>query len=546
MKHRKKKLIIQIMLIIIPLFAILAVVNIWIMEKSTVNAFLDSNNVYSTVNIEKMYSWLVDTTPTNEMEVYLSILEKDPTAARNELTEAEYNEYWNYYTAEDFPDSERYSYYYRILMDATDEMKVLFTKVWLSGRDLWLKDGVTYGNYSVAFLMDLTSPYTGMVISEYNKNGTSKDLGDYYDLNLSDHPALEQILKTRSEQVVFERTKDFPSEGNYYIAYKPIVIDGIPRMVIGLAYHWDDFKDQMSATRMIATFIILTGCLVASFLLYFGLRKLAVKPVTKIENALIQYTEDKDSKQIVKNMYDIKVKNEIGYLADIVSDLALEIDLYTKENVRLATEQARTEKELYEAEVQIMVSQIRPHFMYNTLSSIAMLCKLDPDTAYEATINFSDYLRCNMDSLKQTAPVPFTKELEHLKKYLYIEKLRFQDLLNIEYDIQTTDFFLPLLSIQPLVENAVKHGVGMKEDGGTVTIATRETEDAYEVIISDDGVGFDVNEKKDDGRSHVGMENTKKRLRDMCNADIIITSKVGEGTTARVIIPKNRKEDMET
>ena len=118
--------------------------------------------------------------------------------------------------------------------------------------------------------------------------------------------------------------------------------------------------------------------------------------------------------------------------------------------------------------------------------------------------------------------------------------------MNIEYDIQTTDFFLPLLSIQPLVENAVKHGVGMKEDGGTVTIATRETEDAYEVIISDDGVGFDVNEKKDDGRSHVGMENTKKRLRDMCNADIIITSKVGEGTTARVIIPKNRKEDMET
>ena len=110
MKHRKKKLIIQIMLIIIPLFAILAVVNIWIMEKSTVNAFLDSNNVYSTVNIERIYSWLVDTTPTNEMEVYLSILEKDPTAARNELTEAEYNEYWNYYTAEDFPDSERYSY----------------------------------------------------------------------------------------------------------------------------------------------------------------------------------------------------------------------------------------------------------------------------------------------------------------------------------------------------------------------------------------------------------------------------------------------------
>ena len=176
--------------------------------------------------------------------------------------------------------------------------------------------------------------------------------------------------------------------------------------------------------------------------------------------------------------------------------------------------------------------------MYNALSSIAILCKLNPDTAYTATVTFSDYLRGNMDSLKQTTPVPFTKELEHLKKYLYIEKLRFDDQLNIEYDIQATDFEIPLLSVQPLAENAVKHGVGMKEDGGTVKISSRETDTAFEVIVEDDGVGFDVNEKKDDGRSHVGMENTKKRLKDMCGGEVIITSEVGVGTTARIVIPK--------
>ena len=89
-------------------------------------------------------------------------------------------------------------------------------------------------------------------------------------------------------------------------------------------------------------------------------------------------------------------------------------------------------------------------------------------------------------------------------------------LLNVEYDIQTEDFQLPLLSIQPLVENAVKHGVGMKEDGGTVTIATKETDTAFEVIVTDDGVGFDQNAPKaDDGKSHIGMENTKKRLHDI-------------------------------
>lgn len=118
------------------------------------------------------------------------------------------------------------------------------------------------------------------------------------------------------------------------------------------------------------------------------------------------------------------------------------------------------QKELYEAKVAVMASQIRPHFMYNALSSIAMMCTLNPETAQEATVTFADYLRGNMNSLKQTAPVPFETELEHLKKYPYIEKLRFADLLNVEYDIRATDFMLPLLSIQPLVENVVKHGVG--------------------------------------------------------------------------------------
>ena len=204
------------------------------------------------------------------------------------------------------------------------------------------------------------------------------------------------------------------------------------------------------------------------------------------------------------------------------------------------------QKELYEAKVSVMVSQIQPHFMYNALSSIAMMCTLNPETAQEATITFADYLRGNMDSLKQTAPVAFETELEHLKKYLYIENLRFADLLNVENDIQATDFKLPLLSIQPLVENAVKHGVGMAEDGGTVKISTRETENAYEVIVEDDGVGFDVIEKKNDGRSHVGMENTKKRLHDMCGGEVIITSVIGKGTTAKVILPKEGQPDENT
>lgn len=202
------------------------------------------------------------------------------------------------------------------------------------------------------------------------------------------------------------------------------------------------------------------------------------------------------------------------------------------------------QKELYEAQVAVMASQIRPHFMYNALTSIAMMCTIDPPTAQEATITFAKYLRENMDSLKQNKPVPFQQEFEHLKKYLYIEKLRFQDKLNIEYDIEVTDFVLPLLTVQPLVENAVKHGVGMKKKGGTVKISTRETESAYEVIIADDGVGFDPSvQKADDGRSHVGMETTRTRLREMCGGEIRIESTVGEGTTATLILPKEGQKE---
>ena len=146
-----------------------------------------------------------------------------------------------------------------------------------------------------------------------------------------------------------------------------------------------------------------------------------------------------------------------------------------------------------------------------------------------------------MDSLEQTTPIPFEKEMEHLKKYLYIEKLRFGEKLNIEYDIQVSDFVIPQLTIQPLAENAVKHGLSKKKGGGTLTIATRETDTTYEVIVSDDGTGFDVNKKKiNDGRSHVGMDNIKRRLKEMCDAEVVVTSVIGEGTEAKIIIPKKK------
>lgn len=198
----------------------------------------------------------------------------------------------------------------------------------------------------------------------------------------------------------------------------------------------------------------------------------------------------------------------------------------------------RQEMEIERSRTAVMRSQIQPHFLFNSLTAIAMLCEKDPSLAKQTAITFADYYRGNLRAIDRTEPIPFRQELEHLKMYLFIQKQRFGDYLNVVFDVETTDFLIPALSIQPLVENAVKHGIGVKEDGGTVTITVREYADNYKIIISDDGVGFDPNSIDNRERQHVGLENVKNRLLLMCNATLSIESVVGKGTAITISLPK--------
>ncbi len=208
------------------------------------------------------------------------------------------------------------------------------------------------------------------------------------------------------------------------------------------------------------------------------------------------------------------------------------------ELLRKEEELVQKERKINEMQIRLVISQIQPHFLYNALNSIYYLCEKDPMTAQEAINNFSNYLRGNMDALRSTAPVDFKVELNHVENYLALEKMRFEDELDVVFDIETTDFKIPSLCLQPVVENAVKHGVGKKLDGGTVTIRTKEMSDSYEIIVADDGVGFDLSEKKDDGRSHVGIENVNNRLKEMVGGSLRVKSTPGQGTIALIHIPK--------
>ncbi len=200
----------------------------------------------------------------------------------------------------------------------------------------------------------------------------------------------------------------------------------------------------------------------------------------------------------------------------------------------------RRKAELREKQTQIMISQIQPHFLYNTLSAIYVLCGDDPKLAQKTIKDFSGYLRQNMSSLNSSECVPFEKELDHTRTYLTIEKLRFEDLLRVEYDIQYSDFMLPPLTLQPLVENAVKHGIRGREDGGTIQILTRRKNGRVYIQVQDDGNGFDPLTVKDDGRTHVGLENTRQRIESMCGGQMLIESSAEKGTTVTIILEEER------
>ena len=185
--------------------------------------------------------------------------------------------------------------------------------------------------------------------------------------------------------------------------------------------------------------------------------------------------------------------------------------------------------------IRIMTSQIQPHFLYNTLSTIQALCHTDPDKAAGITENFGVYLRQNLASLNEPGLIPFPKVLEHTKIYVEIEETRFPN-IHVRYDIQDSDFSLPPLTLQPMVENAIRHGVRVREEG-IVEVVTRKREDGHEIVIRDNGVGFDVKTLETADESHIGLRNVRDRVERMCGGTLTVESRIGEGTSVTIFVP---------
>ena len=202
----------------------------------------------------------------------------------------------------------------------------------------------------------------------------------------------------------------------------------------------------------------------------------------------------------------------------------------------LETEKIVLNAQLTESRVSTMMSQIRPHFIYNTLGSIEQLCNIDPPKAGELVHNFAKYLRGNFRELDNPKPILMSQEMEHVRYYISIENVRFPD-MTFSFEMNSDDFHIPALTIQPIVENAIKHGLMKLQKGGTIRVVSYETDTHYCVTVEDDGVGFDTDVLLD-GRKHVGIRNIRGRLRAMVNGALEIKSTEGVGTTVLIKIPK--------
>ncbi len=211
----------------------------------------------------------------------------------------------------------------------------------------------------------------------------------------------------------------------------------------------------------------------------------------------------------------------------------------------LSLELAESEAELVRSKVQLLAEQISPHYIYNSLQSISALCDTDAVRARNAIDSFSEYLRSNLESLTSEEFIPFTRELEHTKAYLELERLSGLRSFTVEYRLKTTDFRLPPLVLQPVVENAVRHGssksvitIATRESGGNIYIDVTDRTDKGERsadkrnVTEDPGKEVPVTGK----RKSIGLENVRTRLAIQCGGTIDLESIYG-GTKVTIMLP---------
>lgn len=230
----------------------------------------------------------------------------------------------------------------------------------------------------------------------------------------------------------------------------------------------------------------------------------------------------------------------LSRLAAIVL-LVLEVYAFVRNVVKNSREQAKIENEHRNLQLQMLTENIRPHFILNTIGAIRKLIPKDPQKASDLLLDFSRYIRDRIDQKDYYTPVPFLEELENIKTYLSLERARFGDTIEVFYNCTDTNFRILPLTVQPFVENAIKHGLFTVKNGGKLYISTYAAPNGDHVIeIKDNGVGFEINQLEESmkNKKAVGMRSAVVRLETVMKANVSIYSNSETGTNVKIQIPK--------
>ena len=210
-----------------------------------------------------------------------------------------------------------------------------------------------------------------------------------------------------------------------------------------------------------------------------------------------------------------------------------------EQNIRQQREIALQEREIANQRANVLILQMRPHFIYNTLMSIYSLCNQDPKKARQVTMDFTSYLQKNFNAVASGSLITFAAELEHTHAYLAVEQARFDEMLLVEYDTPFTRFRLPPLTLQPIAENAVKHGMNPYSGPLRILIRTQRIDSASRITVEDTGPGFDPS---DESKPHTALDNIQQRLEMMCGGSMTIKPRNGGGTVVTITIPDSSEQ----
>ena len=192
------------------------------------------------------------------------------------------------------------------------------------------------------------------------------------------------------------------------------------------------------------------------------------------------------------------------------------------------------EKELDSLRLRLSLNEIRPHFIFNSLLAIKQLCVEDPKKAAAALQHFATYLRANLDAVSSEELVDFDRELDCIKEYVALEQADPASGFRVVYDTEYTDFKLPLMTVEPMVENAIRHGINRQN--GLITVSSRIEGDKVVVCVEDNGSGFGSETRQQAEHRSIGIQNSKDRLKYLCKGELSIIN-TGRGTIVRITIP---------